>query len=525
MERRDLEQLEAAADPPFDGRIETHISWVLLGARDVYKIKRPVDLGFLDFRVLEDRLRACEREVELNRRLAGEVYLGVVPIASDGGVPRIGAPGTPIEYAVHMRRLDDRDRADRRLEAGALGREEVEDLARMLARFHATCPPLAACDRAHGSADAIEANVDENFRQTRAVIDAFLTPTEAAALEASQRGFLANARDRLVAREAAGRVRDGHGDLRLEHVYRRTEGGFVIIDCIEFNDRFRYADVAADIAFLAMDLVAHARVDLAEAFLAAYAAQTDDYALYGVIDFYESYRAMVRAKVASLRATDETLPGAVRAQAHADARRHFVLALAADRKPAVPPQLIAVAGILASGKSTVARRIAQACGAPLLASDPTRKAMLSVAPTTALPDAPWQGAYEAETTEEVYRRLASRAETILRSGRSVVLDASFRARHHRKAMAQLARTCGVPFTLLECRAPLDLVRRRLQARAQAPSVSDGRAEILDAFLARWEPIDEDEPGRHLVVSTADAEGPDLDALLPRLAGGPPKPPR
>jgi aminoglycoside phosphotransferase family enzyme/predicted kinase len=467
---------------------ETHISQVFLGETNVYKLKKPVNLGFLDFSTLALRKQCCEAELALNRRLAADVYLGIVPIAPDAqGVHRLGANGEPVEWAVVMRRLAQSAAADQRLLDGALGRDDVALLAQHLAEFHAR----ARCDAEtsdFGQVALIEANVRENFQQTRASALEFLTAAELAALEHWQLNFLLQQRACFEARMAAGRIRDGHGDLRLEHCYLERDGQVRIIDCIEFNQRFRYADVCADIAFLSMDLSWHGRQDLSEDFLAQYARAADDYDLYALVDFYESYRAHVRAKVSSMLMDDPNLAADARALAAAQARKYYVLAEACSREPLEPPRLIAVGGVIASGKSTVAENLASLIHAPVIGSDRTRKALLGVEPLTHLGDAAFSGAYDRDVTARTYRELLRRGEVVLRSRRSVILDASFRERDARAAALQLSQRLGVSFLFIECSADAATSRERLAQRAQRPSISDGRAELLDAFMASYEPV-------------------------------------
>ncbi len=278
---------------------ETHISCVFLGDEQVFKIKKPVDLGFLDFRTIEARKRACDAEVTLNRRLAPDVYLGVVPVVRGrDGTFAFGGEGALVDWAVHMRRMPDTLRADVRLSEGRLDAASLDALARRLADFHREAPSSDEIGE-YGLPAAIRTNVTENFAQARASIGEHLTPREAAEIEASQLEFLRRNEGLFEARVAAGRVRDGHGDLRLEHVYVGLDGALTVLDCIEFNERFRFADVCADVAFLAMDLAWHGRADLAERFLASYARASGDYDLYALVDFYESYRAYVRGKVST----------------------------------------------------------------------------------------------------------------------------------------------------------------------------------------------------------------------------------
>ncbi|MGB5694252.1 MAG: AAA family ATPase [Polyangiales bacterium] len=482
--------------------VETHISWVFIGATEVFKLKRPVDLGFLDFTTLEKRHEACEAEVRLNRRLAPQVYLGVVPITVDAlGQHTIQGRGTVVEWAVHMRRLPIERRADELLRAGLLDETHVDALADHIARFHHE----ARCDTEtsrHGRVATIRRNIEENFQQTRGAIGDYLSEEQAREIETWQLETLGDGK-RFVSRMDAGRIRDGHGDLRLEHVYFEADGSITIIDCIEFNDRFRYGDVCADIAFLSMDLAWHGCVNLAERFLARYARESDDYDLYSVVDFYESYRAFVRGKVASLLASDEEASAEARERARREARRYFLLALAYERPPLVPPRVVAVAGMIGSGKSRAAAAIGALLAAPVLSSDRTRKHLMGRKPTESISSEAWSGAYSPRATEAVYEELWRLAEAVLRSGRPVVIDASLRTRALRDTARRLAHQHDVPFVLVECMAPREVLRARLAEReSKGLHESDARSDLLDEFEKRFEPIDELSPSEHLRLDTS-----------------------
>ncbi len=281
-------------------------------------------------------------------------------------------------------------------------------------------------------------------------------------------------------------MRDGHGDLRLEHVYLGRDA-IRIIDCIEFNDRFRYGDVCGDVAFLAMDLAAHGRVDLAERLLASYAREADDYDLYAMVDFYGSYRAFVRGKIATILARDGGVDDEVRGRAAAEARKFFRLALSFERPALLPARVIAVGGVIASGKSTVAAELGAELGVPVIESDRTRKGMSGVSAFVHLSEAAWSGAYSHESTDRVYEELFRRAAVVLASGRSVILDASFRTEDLRRRARDVALRHGVPFWFVECVAPRDVCLSRLTERERGPSVSDGRRGIFDEFRESYEP--------------------------------------
>jgi uncharacterized protein len=489
---------------------ETHISWVFLGEQTVLKVKKPVDFGFLDFSDSERRRRAW-----LNTRLAPGIYSGVVPITQRAdGTHEVGGAGPIVDWGVQMRRLADEERADLRLAAGRLDAGHIERLARELARFHSAAPSTPEIS-VFGSADRIRVNVRENFAQAHSRLSWIVSEAQQREVEEGQLAFLEHRAELFAQRVQGGRIRDGHGDLRLEHVYLDADGAPTIIDCIEFNERFRYADVCADIAFLSMDLAFHGRVDLKERLLASYASESDDHDLYALVDFYESYRAYVRAKISALALDSAHLSR--RHELERDARRYFLLSLASERAPDSRPRLIAVGGLIASGKSTLARALAADLALPWISSDRVRKYLCGVEPTTALSDAAFDASYSEEFSARVYTEVLRRAEVVLRSGRSVVLDASFRSRAARAGARALASRLDTPFILLECRAPLDVSRARLAERAKHPSESDGRSEIFDDFVARYEPITELDEGEHFVVDTSGSVNHALSALRSRGA--------
>jgi len=499
--------------------IETHVSWVLRGEREVVKIKKPVELGFLDFRSPERRRQACEDEVRLNARLAPGVYLGVVPIVDRDGSLRIGGEGRVVDWGVHMRRLADGLRADAMLAGGGLRPRHVDTLAEAIADFHAGAEVPRDTALRWASPEAVERNARENFAQTRALIrESLAQELDLDRIERWQTDFLRDHAPLLAKRASGGRARDGHGDLRLEHVYFE-ESGLRVIDCVEFDERYRVADVCADVAFLSMDLAAQGRVDLAERFLARYARAADDYELYEVADFYEGYRACVRGKVATILANDAAVSEDVRDRAAAQARRHFVLALAGTREWLVPPALVCVGGLIASGKSTVAEALGEALSCPVVDADRTRKRMLRVEETHPLNDPPWQGAYDPRVTSRVYGEVLSRAASVLASGRSVVVDASFRSHALRANARELARVHGVRFQFVECRAPLDVCRARLAHRERGPS--DGRLAIFDDFAARFEPVDEFSAGEYVPLDTARDLAASLAELREKVGTWPP----
>jgi len=509
-------QAATKKDPRPVTLLETHVSWVLLGP-DVYKIKKPVVLPFLDFSGFEAREEACRNEVKINRRLAPRTYLGVVPVRrrSDGRFT-FGAAGSIVDWSVRMRRLDETMRADVLLARAELDVARVDALACAIAAFHADAEANGTIAGA-GSPVVVEHHVNENFAALRA-----LDLVPAATLEEIERwqhAFLRGQKGRFEARMRGGFVRDGHGDLRLEHVFFLKGGDdFEIIDGIEFDDRYRFGDVCADIAFFAMDLARLGRVDLAERFIATYARVANDFDVYGVLDFYESYRACIRAKIAGVAARtrfdrDE--------DAAREARRDLLLASAAQKRALLPPILVAVAGGIATGKSTLAERIALDLGAPIVDADRTRKHMTGRRPTEHRGEGAWTGVYDPAFSELVYAEVLRRAEVVLSSGRAVVVDASFRTAAARAQARELASRCNVPFRLVECLASLETCRERVRERAKTGTVSDATPELVDDFASRFEPITELPPTEHVRVDTSGAAGDPIAVAESLIATWPP----
>jgi aminoglycoside phosphotransferase family enzyme/predicted kinase len=469
----------------------THASWVFLSRWDVLKVKRPVDLGFLDYRTLEARRQACEDEVRLNERLAPGIYLGVEPIRRDETGHHVGGRGTLVDWAVHMRRLPDQASAQALLAAGHLGAARLEAVARKMARFLLEAPRTPR----YGDLALLRRNIEQNLDQSVASLahDELVDRETLDEIWRYQDQELRFRKDRFAARIAGGRIRDGHGDLRLEHIYflPALDGGEapvvespVVIDCVEFSQAFRAGDVANELAFLAMELEAAGRSDLAAGFVARSAEALDDFELYGVLDFYLCYRANVRAKVAAMIATDPHASHELRVQKRAEAQRDFALARACAGRPLGAPGLVSVGGVIGSGKSTLAAALGHALAAPVISSDRTRKALAGIAPE----QRGGSDLYTPAHTEATYAELMRRAEIVLESGRTVILDATFDDPRWRELAVEVARTYGANHAFVEAWCPdWDLLRRRIAERARHGSVSDADDALLERQLAAGKP--------------------------------------
>lgn len=492
--------------------ITTHISWVFITDHEVWKLKRPVDYGFVDYTTLERRRHFCHEEVRVNGRLAPGVYLEVVPVRLDKGRHAFTSDGTVVDYAVRMRRLSDTASAESLLRHGHLSHEHLSRLAGRLAAFYAASPPASSW----GSGDILRANVEENFAQVRPFIGRFVEPDTFEAVRAWQLGCLSRDANAFETRQAQGRIRDGHGDLRLEHVYFESHEP-VVIDAIEFNERFRVADVAADVAFLAMELDARSRPDLAASFLAVFAMESADYDLYAVVDFYLSYRAWVRGKVASFLASDAST-GSEKAQRKArEAERLFALARAYSEPRVELGPVIAVGGLIGAGKSTLAHALGRSLGFPIIDSDRTRKALAGVPATKQAAAEAYTGAFTRQTYDELFRR----ADVVLESGRGVILDATFRDRALRLRARELAIRRARPFRFVEAVSDDATLRARLRARATGGvSVSDATEELLDRIRREFEPVTELAPAQHVPVRTTLPLSAQVEAVLNTLGDDP-----
>jgi len=462
---------------------ETHISWIFLAGPFAYKVKKPVDYGFLDYSTLERRKHFCEEEVRLNRRLAPDVYLGVAPITVWGGATRVEGAGTILDYAVKMRRLPDDRLFDHLLERERVGEFDVERLARHIADFHARAESGAELER-FGSRDVIALNWRENFDQTRSLVGKTITLSQfrqCYGFVASQLHALKGVFD---ARRREGRIRDCHGDLRCDSVCMDETGSFQVFDCIEFNERFRYCDVASEVAFMAMDLDWRGRPDLAWTWVDAYVEASGDADLRSLLPFYKCYRAFVRGKVESFESTSiAAVEDAFRHRRAA--HEHFDLAETYTYR--FTPSLVLMCGQVGSGKTALARGLGSLLGFAVVSTDRVRKELISVPSRQRMAGPVDQGLYSPEMRQATYEECFERAARLLRSGQSVVLDGSFGSERDRQAAANIAREAGAAIVLVHLRAPESVIYERLAARAATrESESDAGPEVFEAVRTRFE---------------------------------------
>ena len=490
--------------------VETHISYVFIAGDMVYKVKKPVDFGFLDFTSLEKRKEFCNQEVVLNRRLAPEAYLGVVPICEDrSGQLALGeGRGRTVEYAVKMIRLPQDRMLKALLYARKAGVADIEAIAAKVADFHAQAATGGEIDEM-GKIETVRFNCEENFEQTKKYIGLAVTREKYDFVRDYVSAFMTREKALFEKRILEHRIRDCHGDLHLEHIC--MVNGIVIFDCIEFNERFRYSDTASEVAFLAMDLDYNGYSEYAKSFVAAYIRASGDHDLIRLLDFYRCYRAYVRAKVISFRLDEPDMTGASRRAVSAAASRYYDLALGYAARPQ-RPLLILTAGLMGTGKSALAKNLATLLDAKVIRSDVLRKEMLHIAPSERRYEDFGDGIYSERISEETYAQALSMAEERLAGKQNAIIDASYKRRKEREKAKEAASRIGADFVVIECVCPEDEIKSRLDRRAhKTKEPSDGRWEIFQSQKADFEPINGNPempelPDRaHIVIDTSSSK--------------------
>lgn len=479
--------------------IQTHISVVLLGRSLALKLKKPVDFGFLDYTTLEKRRDACEAEVQLNRRLCPQVYLGVQPIVEREGVLHCGGAGSVLDYAVLMKRLPAARMLDRLVESGAVTEAILSRVAARLAAFHRTARRGAEVDE-FGNLASLRRNWEENFAQIEPYIGRTVSAEDFASIRRWINRWMEEHAELLRDRVSGSHICDGHGDVRCESVCvpDETPDGICIYDCIEFNDRFRCGDVAGEVAFLAMDLDARGRPDLGYYFAEEYSMRTDDESLFALLPFYKCYRAFVRGKVLSFRLDEPEFSAAERKDAAHRARHFFDLA-ARYAAPLSTPTVIAVSGLSGTGKTALARALATEFGLRAVSSDAVRAAIFG---SRKRPAQYGRDCYGEEAHRGVYRALLERGRQYLQAQGGVVLDATFGRVADRSAAQEMAREAGAAWRLLVCKAPPEVVRDRLAHRAaRRDGQSDADWSIYLQQQEKFEPPNGHSDGCRLLLDT------------------------
>src|SRR6266567_1482679 len=463
--------------------IQTHISWVFVASPFVFKVKKPVNLGFLDFSALEKRQHFCQREIELNRRLCPEIYLGVVPVYITASGFSFEAQGEIVEYAVKMRELPHGWFLSELLEKNLVGEKEINRVISTLHRFYQAETPTPEIEQ-WGTPEKLKISTDENFAQVEPFIGKTISFAAFEAIRHYANQFYVVNESLFHERIQQHRVLDCHGDLHLDHVHLTPEAT-TIFDCIEFNDRFRFIDIANDLAFLAMDFDFKGRSDLANLLLQTAACEFQDPEMLNVSDFYKCYRAFVRGKVESIQAME---PETVNPEEHIkQAARYFRLAL--QYAVAGSESLVLVVmGRVGTGKTTIAKQLASELGWRIFSSDEIRKTLACVPLTERTPSELRDKLYSEQMTMKTYKKLVENGLAALATHSGVILDATFSSRANRNLLREQCAKAGIRLQVVELDVDPGTIKNRLKARNERVSeISDARLEDFEKLTAAYGP--------------------------------------
>lgn len=488
--------------------LQTHASVVAISPPYVYKVKKHVNLGFLDFTSLEKRKRNCEQEYELNSRFCPDLYMAVVPIALKHGRLHFGTEGEVVDYALQMRQLPDGFFMDQLLQASQVTAEMLEAVLAELKTFYESHPSTPAVS-IYGDSAQIRASIEENITTLQLYIQKGAQRASLDAISRYQDSFLKDKLALFEKRVQENKIQDCHGDLHLDHIHI-YQGRVCIFDCIEFNDRFRYIDVASDIAFLAMDLDFHRRPDLALYVSDRMAALLQDQDMGLLMDFYKCYRACVRAKVELIESMEKEVPAPKRKASRVKAKAYQRLALRyaiTGNRPAV----LIICGRIGSGKSTLARKMAGSLDCAYLCSDAIRKEKWGLPLFQRTAPEVRNRLYTPEVTTQVYEQMLDQTLAEIKARRSVVVDASFGQPRLRAAFIQALRELKVSFYFVEMQASDEEIRERLAKReASSQVVSDARLEDFRRLSRDFQEPTE-VPEEHLIQ--VNSSGASVDSLL------------
>ncbi len=477
---------------------ETHISKVFLTGDYVYKIKKPVNLEFLDYTTLEKRRDYCRQEVILNRRLTHNVYLDVVAITLKDGEYFMEGSGNPVEYAVKMRQLPDNRSMVNLLKKTKIDRKDIEDLALILSNFYSQGSSYSQV-HSSGAWKNIQANCEENFKQTMAFAGEMLDKRIFQIIQSATLSFLRRRKELFDHRSESGKIRDCHGDLRTGHIYF-ADDGIQIIDCIEFNDRFRYHDIASDIAFLAMDLDYEGFPQIASHFLNAYVKYSKDQDVFVLIDFYKCYRAFVRCKVNCMRLQEGGLTEQNKRKLLKETMKYLDLAYQYAVK-FTRPTLWVVCGMPGSGKSTISKELSRVFGIKILNSDVIRKELFEMKPVDSSDVPIEEGIYSKNASGITYGKLLLLAQEEIEKGNSVILDATYANEHHRDEVLRMASDKDINIIFVECVLKEKLLKERLSNRKTGFQISDARLHHFEYFKEKFKPFNKVGDTMHICVNT------------------------
>ncbi len=470
--------------------MQTHASYVLLTGEFAYKLKKPVNFGFLDYSTVAKRQHFCTEELRLNQRGAKELYLAVLPIAKQDDRYHLGNDGEIVDYAVKMLQFPQSSLLSNMFEAGMIATADIEEMGRVVAEFHSRAQTNEYISD-FGQVDRVKESIDDNYRHTEKYINRAQTQPQFTETKAYTDRFLSEHSELFTSRVTGGFIRECHGDLHLRNICR-WQDKILLFDCIEFNEPFRFVDTMYDVAFAVMDLEARGRKDLANRFLNTYIEQTGDWEGLQVLPIYLSRQAYVRAKVTSFLLDDPLIPRGDRDAAAIAAAAYYHQAWEYTRSR--QGKLILLSGLSGSGKSTLGKKIAQAIGAVHLRSDAVRKHLGGI-PLLAKGDA---SLYTPEMTAKTYDRVLALGRKLTERGFSVILDAKYDLQSLRAAVVNFAQSQGIPLQIMHCIAPDAVLRSRLQQRTG--DIADATVDLLASQQATWEDFT---PAERAYVTTVD----------------------
>ncbi|MFL2639789.1 MAG: AAA family ATPase [Dehalococcoidia bacterium] len=492
------EVTDALSSPGFfDGEpgaisiIDTHVSKVFLFENDVFKLKKAVDFGFLNFKSLDQRREACIKEVDLNRRTTEGIYLGVVSVIFSQGEYQLSDVDDPtaVEYLVHMKRLPQKTMLDERLKQGTFSKPMAADLGNKIAEFHINSTKGTQISQV-GSYEGVKKNIEENFSQLIPYIGQTIDKEIYDEIVDYSRNFMEKRKNLFIERADNEFVRDVHGDLRTEQISVTDDGVVSILDCIEFNDRMRWIDTAADLAFILMDLEHKGSIDLADKLLESYFKKASDPNIAELLSFYKCYRAFVRGKIESFLISDPSILKLDREKIMSRAKSYFDLARRYANS-AIDPEIILIGGLMGTGKTTLATQISRNKGHVRVSTDEVRKSVLGLPTGTRSYDQYGEGIYDEKNNKVTYERLFSIASRSLNKGHSVVVDASFSDKNERQRFYSLGEKFNLPIKFVLCIAPEEVIKQRLLDREKSgKGASDGRLDIYEDQKNVYDSLDQ-----------------------------------
>ncbi len=460
--------------------IQTHISYVILTGKYAYKFKKPVNFGFLDFSTLEKRKFFCEEEIRLNRRLCPEIYLEVVTLNRKNDDIIINGSGEVIDYAVKMKEFPQSFILNKLIEKKKIDEKIIDNIIDILVKFYRYSKSTNDINY-YGTTEVIKNNTEENFEQTKGFINLTITKEIFDSIKKRTDDFINANTNIFDERIKNGFIKDCHGDLHSGNIVLLNDK-VCIFDCIEFNKRFRYSDVASDIAFLSMDLDFLGKPYLSSYLIEKYVVKSKDENIFNILNFYKCYRAFVRGKVIGFKLNDAKINQFEREKTIKLAKKYFDLAnfyskLFSKGKNDVNPILFVTTGLTGSGKTTVARKFAVDYNAKMISTDTVRKEFAGIDKYERHFDAYNTGLYSPDKMKQIYNKVFEKADILLNNKKNVILDATFITRKLRDISRRLAEKNNADFLILYCNCPEKKVKNYLENRVKKKSISDGRWEI------------------------------------------------